>query len=285
MQNPAGCTTYTNYSNLIASIQAKQVIPISIKLSSCDATVANKIVKVFIDYNNNGTFTDSGELAAQSGVINGNGTFTANITVPASVTVGSSTLMRIVAEETSNPADVQPCGTYGKGETEDYSVIVVSPSNDVGVTGIISPIGASCANDSQLVTVMIRNLGSNPVLNVPINTTITNGNTVIANLNFVYPDTIPAYSIINYTYQTPFNAVAGNIYTITSTTNLPGDQDSTNNQTSVTFIASTGSAVPSGTAELCGTSKVFFKSNVADTTNLAFWYETATSSSPLAVGK
>ena len=282
--NPAGCTTYVNYSNLTANIQAKQVIPISIKLSSCDATVANKIVKVFIDYNNNGTFTDSNELVAQSGIINGNGTFTANITVPASVTVGSSTLMRIVAEETSNPSDVQPCGTYGKGETEDYSVTIVSPSNDVGVTGIVSPVGASCANDSQLVTVMIRNLGSNPVLNVPINTTITNGNTVIANLNFVYPDTIPAYSIINYTYQTTFNAVAGNTYTITSTTNLPGDQDSTNNQTTITFIPSNGNAVPSGTAELCGTSEVFFKSNVTDTTNLAFWYETPTSATPLAVG-
>ena len=118
---------------------------------------------MYIDFNNNGTFTDAGESVATSGVLNGNATFNGSITIPAGLTVGSSTVMRIVAEETSNPAAVLPCGTYGNGETQDYRVEVISPAKDVSVTGIIAPLGSSCADDSQLVSVMVRNLGSSPL--------------------------------------------------------------------------------------------------------------------------
>ncbi len=283
--NPAGCTTYANYTNLTGQIQPNQILPISIKLSSCDASVANKVVKVYIDFNNNGTFTDAGENVAQSAVLNGNATFNANISIPAGLTVGSFTVMRIVAEETSNPAVVVPCGSYGNGETQDYRLEVVSPSNDAGVTGIVSPIGSSCANDSQLVSVMIRNLGSSPLINVPINTRITNGATTVANLSFTYPDTIAANESIVYTYQTTFNAIAGNTYTITSRTNLPGDQDTTNDQSSTIFIATSGTGVvPTGIVEQCGPSEVYLKSTVADTTNVAFWYDSDTATAPIAIG-
>ncbi len=36
--NPAGCTTYTNNTNQTISLQSNQLIPFTIKLSSCDAT-------------------------------------------------------------------------------------------------------------------------------------------------------------------------------------------------------------------------------------------------------
>jgi subtilase family protein/GEVED domain-containing protein/type IX secretion system substrate protein len=282
--NPAGCTTYTNYTNLTAQIHRDQVVPISIKLSSCDATIAAKMVKVYIDYNNDGVFDPVNELVAQSGVINGNGVFNGTITAPSNLIDGNYTTMRIVAEETTDPSTILPCGTYGKGETQDYRLQIINNIQDFGVSQIIAPLGASCAADSQLVTVLITNYGSVPQINIPVSATISSGGDTIANLNFTYPDTIAAYTRVAYTFQGTFKAVAGNTYTITSRTNFPGDQDTTNDQSSGTFVASTGSTTPTGIAELCGSSEVFFKSTVADTTNVAFWYQTPTATTALAIG-
>ncbi len=280
--NPPGCTTYTNNTSLTAQLHRGQLLPIHISLGSCDASVASKIVKVYIDYNNNGVF-DSTELVAQSGVINGNGSFDATITTPLTLVTGNYTLLRIVAVETANATDVQPCGTYGKGETQDYRIHVINPTSDVGVTQTIAPIGTACAEDSQLVTVLITNFGSTAQAQIPVSTTITSGGSTVASLNFTYPDTIAAFSSVTYTYQVPFQAVPFNTYTLTSRTSLAGDQDTTNDQNTATFIPTSGSATPSGLAESCGDNQVFLKSN-ADSTNLAFWYSSPTATVPIAVG-
>jgi hypothetical protein len=63
--NPAGNTTYTDYTNYVADVEPAQTIPIRVKVGSSDATNVPKMVKVFIDYNNNGTFETS-ELVASS---------------------------------------------------------------------------------------------------------------------------------------------------------------------------------------------------------------------------
>ncbi len=69
--NPPGCTTYTDYTNKTINLQSSSDIPFTINLSSCDASTAQRVVKIFIDYNNNGTFTDPGEQVAVSTVLNG----------------------------------------------------------------------------------------------------------------------------------------------------------------------------------------------------------------------
>jgi hypothetical protein len=117
--NSPGCTTYSNFTNLTIPIESNQSVPFSIKLSSCDASNASKVVKIYIDYNNNGNFTDPGENVATSAVINGNGIFSGSFSTPAGLTLGNYAVMRIVAAETNNPVNVNPCGTYGNGETQD----------------------------------------------------------------------------------------------------------------------------------------------------------------------
>ena len=69
--NPAGCTTYTDYTSKTINLQSSQTIPFTIKLSSCDVSTAQRVVKIYIDYNNNGSFTDPGEMAAVSAVLAG----------------------------------------------------------------------------------------------------------------------------------------------------------------------------------------------------------------------
>ncbi|MFX7144796.1 hypothetical protein ABTI11_20130, partial [Acinetobacter baumannii] len=58
--NTSGCKSYTDNTALVGDLQPLQSVPITIRLSTCDASTNNRFVKVFIDYNNNGTF-ESGE--------------------------------------------------------------------------------------------------------------------------------------------------------------------------------------------------------------------------------
>jgi hypothetical protein len=278
-----GCTTYTNNTNQTLKIQSNQTVSFSTTLGSCDATTASKVEKIFIDYNNNGSFNDAGEMVAQSPVINGNGSFNGTFTTPAGLTIGNFTLMRVVVVETTDPNAVTPCGTYGNGETQDYRVQVVQSGNDVGVNELVDPQASLCEADSQRITVRIKNFGTNTQVNVPISTIIKNGATTIASLNVICPDTIAAQSDVIYTFQAPFTAVAGATYTVTSSTHLTGDQDLSNDQNISSITVSTGSNPASGEAEICGNSAAL-KANVSDSNDVAAWYDSPTATKPVAAG-
>lgn len=283
LNNATGCTTYTNNTNSTIPVEVGQNVPVSINVSSCDASSANKIVKVFIDFNNDGDFLDAGETVSQSGIIAATGVFNGSFTCPATLTVGSYAVMRIIVQQTATASDVNPCGSYGNGETQDYRIKITSPSNDAGITEIVSPSQGSCSNGSQLVSIRIKNFGANTQLNVPVTAVIQSGATTVATLTAVCADTIHAYSDVVYTFQTPFNALAGNTYTITASTNLAADQNSLNNSGTSSVVINSASSAPTGTAEICGTSQVFLKATTS-AANVPVWYTTATSTTPIAAG-
>ena len=281
--NPAGCTTYEDLRKNTIPLQANQSIPFSIKLSSCDASIASKVVKIYIDFNNNGVFTDAGENVAVSGVINGNGVYSGSITTPTGLTIGNYSVMRIVAEETNDPTTVNPCGSYGKGETEDFRVQIVQSSNDVGVIQLVDPQGSICSGDSQRVTIMIKNFGTSMQTAVPITTTVLQNNNPISTQTIICPDTIPSMSSVTYTFQRAFAAVKGASYSIISYSSLPGDQDTSNDRNTSTVVASAGSSTtPSGSAEVCG-NQVTLIANT-DSNNIASWYANPNDTVPIAVG-
>lgn len=281
--NPAGCTGYNNFTNSTAAIESNTTVPYYIKVSSCDATSTGKIVKAFIDFNNDGDFTDAGENIATSGVINGNGFFSGNATIPA-LTSGNYTLMRVIVQETTDPANVNPCGTYSNGETQDFRIQVNTASKDVGIASIESPMSGNCADGVQYVSVKLQNYGRVAQSSIPVVVTVKEGSTTIANLSATYPGSIAAYGSVVYTMQTPFVAEAGKTYTITGTTSLSGDQNSGNNQKeSAVTIASAG-AGPAGQAEICGTSTVFLKVTSPVATDVYTWYSSAGATTPIATG-
>lgn len=282
-KNPDGCTSYTNNTNLTIQAQAGQSLPFHIVLNSCDATNAAKMVKIFIDFNNDGDFNDAGETVATSGVITGNGVFTGNIDIPLSVKVGHSARMRIVVRETNSAANVTPCGSYDKGETQDYRIQFATPSKDVGIVEIVSPYNGSCAIGSQYVSVRIRNLGTAPQSNIPLVATVKQGATTVLSVSFTYPLSIPAYESHVYTFQVPFETVAGATYTVSVRTNLSGDQDASNDEKVETINIANNSSAITGTAEVCGTNLVYLKTN-ATGFDVPLWYSSATSTTPLAAG-
>jgi len=173
----AGCTTYTNLTNQTVQLEQGKTYPLNITLGTCGANFS-KAAKIYIDWNGNGVF-DASELAATTAVINTTGTYTTNITVPATVIPGNFSLMRVVLTETTDTSVIKPCGTYAKGETQDYRVQFLKTTIDAGVTAIVSPdTSGSCAASTQ-VTVTLKNFGSAPISNIPVTVTITSANQVV----------------------------------------------------------------------------------------------------------
>ena len=282
--NPAGCTTYNNFTAYTAGAEVNASVPFYIKVSSCDASANNKIVKAYIDFNNDGDFNDAGELIGTSPVISGSGSFSGNAVIPATAKIGHYSLLRIIVQETSNAASITPCGTYSNGETEDFRVQFTNPSNDVGAVSVTNPLSGDCADGTQYVSVQLQNFGKIAQTTIPVTVTVKDGATTVATINETYPGTLAEYSTAVFTLQTPFISVAGKTYTITASTGLANDQDNSNNQSVSTVVVSPAGSTPSGQAEICGTSNVFLKVNSPVTGNLYSWYSTSTATTPIAQG-
>lgn len=282
-KNAAGCTSYTSYTSLTGNIEPGQILPIFVRLNSCDASTADKIVKVFIDGNNDGDFADAGETLATSGVINGDGDFSGNVTIPSSLTPGKYAILRIVVQETSTAASVTACGSYTKGETQDYRLLAVTPALDFGVTELLSPEAGNCASPAQYVAVRVRNFGNADKKNIPLTAVVKQGATTIATLTATYADTIYALTDEVYTFQTPVEIAPGQSYTVTVTTAFPGDQNATNDQSVFSFTSRPLASDPAGTAVICGTTAQLNATAVAGAAPYN-WYSSASAASPLATG-
>lgn len=82
---------------------------------------------VWIDFNQNGVFTDAGEYFLISNAIAASSTTTVSITIPAGATLGA-VKMRVRYAYNVTVASTMSCtmsGTYG--ETEDYTVTLIAP--------------------------------------------------------------------------------------------------------------------------------------------------------------
>ncbi|HEU4470251.1 MAG TPA: S8 family serine peptidase [Flavisolibacter sp.] len=281
-RNTGTCTSYTDFTSISAQVEPNQTLPLTVRVNSCDASSADKIVKAFIDFNNNGSFSDAGELIATSNVISGDGTFTANVSIPANIVVGNSSIMRVIVQETSNAADVQPCGNYTRGETQDYRVVYSVPSTDLTIEEITVPQNGACATNLQYVTVKIRNIGLVSRSNIPVLLTVKNGASTVATINGNYPGTIAAGQTRTYTFQTAFAASPNITYNLAANTDDPGDQTRSNDtlRKDVSYAAST--APTTGIGSICGTNAVLKVTN-PNTANY-YWYENSFVENPLGRG-
>ncbi|WP_421872264.1 M4 family metallopeptidase [Marinoscillum sp.] len=79
--------------------------------------------RVWIDYNQDGDFNDSGERVVSGTTSNGN-TYSSSFTVPSSASLGS-TRMRVSMVWNSTPSS---CGSFSYGEVEDYTVNISNTS-------------------------------------------------------------------------------------------------------------------------------------------------------------
>lgn len=278
---PAGCTTYSNFTGSTINVEANQPLTLSIKVGSCDASVRDKIIKAFIDWNNDGDFSDAGELIAQSAVITGIGVFTTRITTPQNLPINYLSLLRIVVVETANVNDVLSCGSYTRGETQDYRIKISTPTNDVGISEIVSPNTSACNNREQLITIKIKNYGASAQSRIPLNVVVKKGTVTVANLSFIYPLNIAGFGEGEYTFQTTVDLQAGT-YTITATTGSTTDQNNSNNQFTQTVVV-TAPTAPAGVAEICSPTEAKLRATPS-AGDVLYWFNSPTANNPIANG-
>jgi hypothetical protein len=277
----AGCTSYSNYTNLTAQLEQGKTYPLSITLGTCGANF-NKAAKIYIDYNADGVFDPVTELAATTGIINGTGTYTGSIAIPGNVVAGNYSLMRVVLTETNDATTITPCGTYAKGETQDYRVQFTQTSIDAGIEAINSSTpGGVCAGSANL-TVLIKNFGSAAISNIPVTVTITNPDNTVTTLNETYPYTLAPAAEDNFTLQGTFNTVAGATYKITATTNLTGDPVTANNQQTVNITTGAPSTATNLQAYFCDDTKRYLLTGNSDGGIL--WYKNIGDALPFTGG-
>jgi len=277
---PAGCASYSDYTNMTVQLEQSKTYPLSLTLGTCGANF-NKIAKVFIDWNGNGVF-DPSELVATTGVINGTGTFTTNIAVPGTVIPGNFGLMRVVCVETTDPSTITACGTYAKGETQDYRVQFLQASVDVGVIAVVSPVSGGVCAGSAPVTVTLKNYGSASISQVPVNVTITTQNGTVTSFSQTFMGTLAPAEQDNFTFNSAFNLTPGSTYRITAATTLPADLIPGNNQVKDTVFTANPPAASNLAATHCDAGSTYALSGTGDGELL--WYHNATDTIPFAYG-
>lgn len=119
IDNPSGSKTYSNYTDQYVMAEAGSTVDFTIK----GATIGQGF-GVWIDWNQNGSFSDPGEhvMDVESPATNPS----ASITVPIDVAPGNYRIRVVSTKFSGSPT---PCGNLGhtaSGEAEDYTFKVVS---------------------------------------------------------------------------------------------------------------------------------------------------------------
>ncbi|MFO7721765.1 MAG: GEVED domain-containing protein, partial [Bacteroidales bacterium] len=162
-QSPPAGNTYTNYVSVIPPtvLSPGQTYPMTISSSFvAPSTTQNSChVKAWIDFNRDGVFDPVTELVL-SQPIQSSQTITSGITVPWTAKTGNA-LMRVVLNQTTVPANVEPCGTYAYGETEDY-LVMIAPAvpKDIAIIAVNEPADYVISGAPLPVRITVMNTGS-----------------------------------------------------------------------------------------------------------------------------
>ncbi|ALR30307.1 secretion protein [Chryseobacterium sp. IHB B 17019] len=116
-----GTAGYEDFTSVSTNVTRGSAYTISVT-PVWTSTTYSEAYAVYIDYNKDGDFTDSGELAWSKA---GSTTTpaTGSITIPAAAALGT-TRMRVMMKYSSVPTS--SCGSYTYGQVEDYTLNIVS---------------------------------------------------------------------------------------------------------------------------------------------------------------
>lgn len=223
LSNPSVVNTYTDFCDSVPKISLfmGESYPISIQpIFSTNAV--NVSVKVFIDWNVNGIYEEAEETAFSAGP----GTtspFTGTIMVPNNAIEGFAGFRVVIS--TSDTQNIQACGSYQTGETEDYLAEIQNPyALDAEIKSLVSPNGIPMSQSLMPVTCIIRNFGSDTLSSIPVGYIIDNGTPVyetwIGN-PIGFQDTA-SFTFLN-NFPVPVNPFTLKVFTI-----LPGDLNNIN---------------------------------------------------------
>ena len=141
---------YSNYTGFVAApnLTVNNNYTLSVTVGMCLTSSYSGVVTAYIDYNQNGSFADAGELVYTSPYTSfavGGTTVSTTITIPSDAP-GGITRLRVIEVESS--VGMAPTGTYSWGETEDYCVNITVPPPTISS---FTPSGA-CSGTSVTIT-------------------------------------------------------------------------------------------------------------------------------------
>lgn len=121
---------YANYTNLSTTLNTGSSYTITVT-PTWTGTVYNEGYAVWIDYNQDGDFSDAGEQVATQAITQAS-PVALNFTVPAGA-VSGDTRMRVSMKYNGVPTE---CETFTYGEVEDYTVTIGGGTTCGTVTGV-----------------------------------------------------------------------------------------------------------------------------------------------------
>lgn len=236
---------YSDYTSLTPAVfTLGSNYPLSVTVGMCTGNSYSGIVSVWIDYNQNGSFSDPGENIINSpytafAVAGTMLSVPGGITIPFTATPGV-TRMRVIETESSTAPG--PCTNPTWGEVEDYNIMILSPSPlDLGVSALVNPLTSKRCYAVDTIVATVKNYGSatadfavNPTT-VTVNTTGPSANVYTLALT---SGTIASNASQNYTISTNYNLSTIGTYKLKAYTTVTGDGSALNDTTNLTVTRS-----------------------------------------------
>ncbi len=233
---------YNNYTNLPAPVLTLGAnYPLSVTIGMCGTFGYSGRVGVWIDYNQNGVFTDPGETIIISPYTAFAITGTA-LSVPGGVTIPltalpGTTRMRVIETESSTAPG--PCTNPTWGEVEDYNVTIIAPSPlDLGMSAFVKPLTSKTCYASDTIVATLKNFGtltadfSVTQTTLTVNTTGPNASTYTLALT---SGTLATNATQDFTLSTNYNLANIGTYKLKAFTTVVGDGSALNDTTTLTI--------------------------------------------------
>ena len=170
LNNTSSASGYTDFTNKTLSVSANDSVSVSLTPGFSGGTYTESW-KVWIDYNLDGDFEDSGEAVFSK---SGSSTVSGSFTVPTSAT--GTTRMRVSMSYGSAPPY---CGTFSYGEVEDYAINISGGSQAYTLT-VASGSGDGNYEAGQSVTITANSAPSGQVFDKWV---VNSGSPQISNVN------------------------------------------------------------------------------------------------------
>ena len=235
IDNSTGGTSggYANYTSLSTDITKGSASTITIT-PVWTGTKYNEGYSVWIDYNKDGDFSDSGEqvwtkTASQTTPVSG------SFTVPTSASNGA-TRMRVSMKYNGVPT---ACEAFSYGEVEDYTVNIITSGADT--TAPSAPTSLTASGTTQTTTSLSWTASTD---NVGVTSyDVYQGSTIIANVTGTTRQVTGLTASTAYTFRVRAKDAAGNVSgysnTVNVTTLTPPDTTAPSAPTSLTASGTT----------------------------------------------
>ncbi|MBF9140706.1 GEVED domain-containing protein [Hymenobacter properus] len=133
------------YQNFTCTQRVELMVGLSTQMIITTGGTNAHDIRVYLDANNNGTF-DTGEQIYQSLSTPSPGA-TANITLPATVTLNQPLRLRVIADAVGN--STSPCSNQVSGQAEDYTLIARPNTSPPLVSFTSNYVAGGCVNPVQ----------------------------------------------------------------------------------------------------------------------------------------